>query len=249
MVNRISYRQYKFFDTFIFLCFLVLFEVINIYAIERWFTRQLFSLSVMLLITLVFAFRWGWLSVIFPVADGVIYCLMEGLSWEYYIVYAIGNAFITFACLLFLAVPKTKWTSRWYLTFLYAIIGYVFLVVGRSVVALFFGGGFLSEFVANLQNEFFNLFFAATGLLVLRMFNPMLEDQKEYCKRVVKERENPRNPDEYHWEGYEELDEEALQKFKEMNEYDKAVYYNRRSSVGDGAGEETDEDDLSKLDG
>ncbi|MCD8205186.1 MAG: hypothetical protein LUD29_01025 [Clostridia bacterium] len=250
--RRISFRQYAVFDILLLLIILVVFELINIFAIERWFTRQMFSLSVMLLISLVGAFRWGYLSVLLPVADGALYCWMEGLTWEYFVIYCVGNAFIILTCLLFLIKPKKTWSGHWYLTLVFALAGYVFLVLGRSVVALFFGESFWNGIVVNLENEFFNVFFAVAGLLVVRRFNPMLEDQKEYCTRVANERDNPKHPDdEYRWEGYSELDQEELKKLAEMDEFDRAVYYNSHktmTALREDTGE-ADEDDLSKLDG
>ncbi len=245
--NRISFGQYKVFDLLLFLIIMVVCEIINVLAIKKWFTDQMFSISVMLLITLIVLVRWNGFGVIYPIVDGVLYCWLMGATWQQYIIYIVGNACVALVALLFLAVPKEKMFRSWFFTVLFACLGYVVLIFSRAAVAACFGTSYISALGVHASSELFNLIFAVVGLLIVRRLPSMLEDQKAYVKKVTYERDNPRRPDEYHWEGYTELDPEELKKFAEMNDYDRAINYNNKAQFDEPESAE-DENDLSRLD-
>lgn len=227
--GRISYNQYKLADIMMFLLIMCVCELVNILAIRSWFTGMTFSVSVMLLVSLVVIIRWNWLGVLFPVIDGVLYCLMMGAEGWQYAVYVIGNAFVALTAVDFLFIPKEKIVGRWWATALYALVAYVLLVFGRSVVAVCFGKSFVGTILATAAAESLNLTFALIGLLVLRRVEGMLADQKKYLFKVTKERDTIKHAEEYHWDGYTELNEEDLQALAAMDEYDKAIKFNKRS--------------------
>lgn len=227
--KRISYGQYKLADVMLFLLIMCVCEAVNIFASKYWFPDMLFTISVMLLVSLIMLIRWSWLGVIFPVADAVLYCWMNGASANQYAIYILGNAFICLTWFLFKLIPKDKLVAGWYFTILYALIGYLLLVLGRATVAVCFGLNFLDVFISMLGAEALNLAFAITGLLILRRFNGMLADQKQYLTKVTTERDTIKFAEEYHWNGYTELNDEDLRALAEMDEYDKALNFNNRS--------------------
>ncbi len=259
--NRISYGQYKAADILMFLLIMCVCEAINIFAVQQWFSGMLFSVSIMLLVSLVVIIRWGLIGVIFPVVDGLLYCALLGAEIETFVIYAVGNAFIIIIWFLFKVLPKEKIVSSWFLTIVYAAAGFVLLILGRSLVGLCFGENFLSTLLATAGGELLNFTFAVIGLLILRKIDSMLVDQKTYLERVTTERDTikPAESD-YHWDGYTELDPEDLKRLTAMDEYDRKVTFNRTSlkQLKENSGEyidpedmadSSDEDDLSRLDG
>ncbi len=224
--SRISYNQYKLADLFIFLIIMCGCEMINVLAIRKWFPDMLFTISVMLLVTLTVMIRWNWLGVLFPVIDAVLFCWMNGAEAWQFGQYILGNAFVALTGLLFLVVPKEKLTGRWYWTALYALCGFVMLLLGRSVFGAIFGQSFVLSLKAAVMGESLNFAFALIGLLVLRRVGDMLCDQKKYLFRVTKKRDTVKRVEEdFRWEGYTELSDEDLQALSAMDDYDRALKY------------------------
>lgn len=256
--KRISYGQYRLADIMVFLLIMCVCEAVNIFAAKFWFQGMLFTISVMLLVSLVMLIRWNWLGIIFPIADGLLYCWMNGASASQFAIYALGNSFICLIWFLFKLLPKEKLVSGWYFTILYAILGYLLLLLGRATVAACFGLSFSEVFVSMLTGEALNLAFAVIGLLILRLFNGMLVDQKKYLIKITTERDTVKPAEEYHWNGYTELNDDDLRALAQMDEYDRALNYNslslRKIKESDGhemgefpAGEEKQCDDLKDL--
>lgn len=225
--GRISFGQYRLADLFLFLLIMVVCEVINIFAVRQWFKGQLFTISVMLLVTLIVMIRWNWLGVFFPIIDGAVYCWMCGATGPQFGVYILGNAFVSLIALLFLVVPKEKLTGHWYTTIGYAVLGYVLLVLGRTLVGLCFGWNFVDTLLGTLAGESLNLVFAIVGLLIVRRFNGMLTDQKKYVFKVTKERDTIKTAEQELWDGYTELNDDDLKALTAMDEYDRAINFGK----------------------
>lgn len=255
--NRISYGQYKAADLVMFLIIMCLCETINVLAVKQWFSSPMFSVSVMLLVSLVVIIRWGLIGVLFPMADGLLYCVLLGATSEQYIIYIIGNAFVTLVWVVLKIFSKEKITGNWLLTLLYAVSGYVFLALGRAIVGLCVGEGFVYTLTETLGGELLNLVFAVAGLLLLRKIDTMLVDQKKYLIKVTEERDTIKPVEGEYWDGYTELNTEDLERLKAMDEYDSKINFNRGSlkKLKDNSGEydpepdSSDEDDLPRLDG
>jgi hypothetical protein len=212
--GKISYRQYRLADHFLFLLIMVVFEIINVLAIRRWFTGQLFSISLMFTVSLIVLVRWNWWAAIFPIADGILYCWLNGAAFQSYVVYAVGNAFLLLSWFLFKAIPKKKLFSRWYLSLIYPLVAFVLVLLGRTIVAVCFGESFFTFLYSTFFTEVLNIFFAVVAILILRRFDSMLRDQKEYLFEVARNNEELKRPKEDVWEGYTELDEEELKKLR-----------------------------------
>jgi hypothetical protein len=185
--------------------------------------------------------RWNWWAAAFPVIDGVLFCFMcstvQDVNFSQYVIYGVGNAFIVLNYFFLKLVGKDKVIKKWYLTIVYALIGYVLVVLGRSVVSACFGENFLQVLVATAGfGESVNLLFAILGLLILRRLDGMLEDQKQYLIRINQEQN--KKPQSDFWEGYAEIDESELDRV-----FGVSPYKNTKSQTQD----EID-DDLSDLD-
>ena len=240
--KQLSYAQYRTADLLIFLLIMCVCEAINVFAVSSWFQGMTFTVSVMLLVSLIVFIRWGWWGVIFPFADGLLYCWMNGAIAEQYIIYCIGNSFLALIPLIFLVVPKKKWMSSWFMALLYSAIGYILVVAGRVIICLCYGYNFAYSLTENLTFESLNVAFAFFGILILRMINGMMVDQKTYLTELYKGNK-VRPAEEDKWEGYTELDDEDLKDLAEMDDYDAKLFRNDRAAdrLKRLSGEEDDE--------
>ncbi len=216
----VSYNQYKLVDILLFMVIMAALEAVNVFAIKKWFPDMLFSVSLMFTVCLIVIVRWNWLAAIFPVLHGVLYCgflsVFGAVGLETYVIYALGNSFILLCWFLFKAIPKEKLFSKWYLTLIYPLSAFIAVGLGRTVVAVCFGYGFVDSLSGYVLPESLNIVFAAIALLVLRRLDGMLEDQKTYLKRVAREKEEAKVLKEDVWAGYTELDEAEIKKLREM---------------------------------
>lgn len=214
----VSYNQYKLVDILLFMVIMAALEAVNVFAVKKWFAGQvmLFSISLMFTVSLIVLVRWNFFAALFTVAHGLIYCgllnIFGEVSFETYVIYSVGNSFLLLTWFLFKLIPKEKLFSKWYLTLIYPVVAFILVALGRTVVAVCFGYGFVDSLSGYVMPESLNIAFAAIALLILRRFNGMLEDQKTYLKRVAREKEEAKTPQEEVWAGYTELDEEELKK-------------------------------------
>ncbi len=218
----VSYNQYKLVDILLFMVIMAALEAVNVFAIKRWFPDMLFAVSLMFTVSLIVLVRWNFLAAIFPVLHGILYCsflsVFESVGYEEFIIYAVGNSFLLLSWFLFKLIPKQKLFSKWYLTLIYPAVAFVLVLLGRTLLATCFGAGFAEALGSHFFTESINIVFAVMALLILRRCDGMLEDQKEYLKRVARDREEAKTPKDEVWAGYTELDEEEL---KKLHDYDK----------------------------
>ena len=211
--GRLTFGQYRVADIMLFLLIMGVCEAVNVLAIRQWFPGMLFTISVMLPVSLIMIIRWNWFAVVFPLFDGVLYCWLNGAAAEIYLIYAIGNLAIILAWFLFKLIPKEKWVAHWYLTVLFVLIAFVLLLAGRTVIGLCVNISFSKIVTETLISESVSLLFAVVVLLIARKADGLMEDQKSYLKRVAAENEL-KSVDEEHWDGYQELDEDELKKLR-----------------------------------
>lgn len=191
---------------------MVLLESVNYMAFNYWFPDMTFTISLMYAISLIVLVRWNWFGAIFPVLDGILYCVFYGATVQMYVIYAVGNAFLLLSWFIFKAIPKNKLFSTWYLTLIYPLAATALVFLGRSTVAACFGFGFVDTLRENLW-DLLSGAFAAMVLLVARKVDGMLEDQKQYLLRLEEEKKG-HPADEDKWEGYTELNEDELKYFR-----------------------------------
>lgn len=225
--GKISYNQYKLVDILLFLTIMCALEAVNVFAVKKWFPDMLFSVSLMMTVSLIVLVRWNLLGIIFPIADGILYSALLGAGIETYVIYVVGNAIMALSWFIFKLIPKEKMFSKWYMTLIYPAVAFVILIFARAAVAACFGNDFVACLGTNVFGESLNAAFAAIALLILRRADGMLVDQKEYLKRVAIEQQ-PKPPAEEVWAGYTELDEEEL---KKLHNADKSP---EREEEGDG---------------
>ncbi len=212
----ISIRQYHFTDLFFFAVILAAIELILHFAFIAY--KGDFYFSPLVLMVLLVMMRWGWESVFYAVGDGVLYCLLCGYSWQYYIICAVGNAFIMLLLLATKFFGKKKIAGKWYFTVLFAVLGWIAVTLGRSLVALCFGYGFVEFLLAQLQLPgILSLVVSAVMLVILRRLDGMFEDQKQYLIRKDKEKKELEKRDAYGDEPID-IDRESLSILNKKND-------------------------------
>lgn len=203
-------RQYRLTDLFLFGVILVAFELVLHYALIAM--NGDFTFSPMVPIVLLVMMRWGWPCVFYAVGDGILYCLLnsgaENFAPHFYAVYAIGNAFILLLLLVAKFVGKQRIAEKWYFSALFAVMGWLLVVLGRSIVAACFGLNFATAITEHLS-DLLSLGMAVIILLVMRLLDGMFEDQKHYLLRLDQEKKERMRRDTFGDEPIE-LDEESL---------------------------------------
>ncbi|MBD5477165.1 MAG: hypothetical protein HDR17_14475 [Lachnospiraceae bacterium] len=217
----VSYNQYKLVDILLFMVIMAALEAVNVFAIKRWFPDMLFAVSLMFTVSLIVLVRWNFIAAIFPVLHGVLYCaflsVFQTVGYEEYIIYAVGNSFLLLSWFIFKLIPKEKLFSKWYLTLIYPAVAFVLVLLGRTLVAMCFGTGFVEALGSYFFTESLNIVFAIIALLILRRVDGMLEDQKTYLKRVAREKTEAKTQKDEVWAGYTELDEDELKKLHDYS--------------------------------
>ena len=219
----ISFARYRITDLLLFAIILVAFELISFFAFTEWFSDDLsrYTFSLVVPISLIVMVRWNWYGMFYAVLDGLVYCILlvarsqieSADALEYFLVFAIGNAFIGLCYLLVRFLGRKRIVGKWYFTLLYVVCGWVCIVIGRSVVSVFFGNNFFSQLLYFAGWDLLSLAIALVIMFILRRLDGMLERQKDYLLRLDRERKERFEADNF-GEKPIEIDEET---FKSLN--------------------------------
>ena len=187
----ISLNQYKLTDIFLFAVILIVAELVVHFATIKFASETVtFLITFTVLITMLVMMRWGWVAVIFAAADGVLWCLLKGADWQSYLCYGLGNTFVALLLLMTKFMGKKKIASKWYFSALFVILGWVAMMLGRSLIGLCVGYSFGWLLKSFCLNELLSLCMAIVITMVLRRFDGMFEDQITYLKRLDEERKD-----------------------------------------------------------
>lgn len=209
----ISLKQYRLTDLFLFAVIMVAGEVI-VHFTNKAFAADnvVYQITFVLPITLLVMMRWGWFSVFYAIADGVLCCLLNGGGWQPYIIYPVGFAFTALLLILLKFTGKEKIAGKWYFSALFTVAGWVLLNFGLTLMMTIFGNGFLNSAAVNFGLGITGLMSLALALLiilVMRKLDGMFEDQKHYLLRLDGERKERIRRDEFGDEPIE-IDNETL---------------------------------------
>lgn len=218
----ISIKQYRSTDLFVFALVLAAAEILTFLA-AKWFPGQAFyTFSLMVPVVLTVMMRWGWPSVLYAAACGLLVCLLgvraaQGINYACYI---IGNTFIALMLIPAYLIGRDKIRVKWWSSALFTLGGWLCVYLGRSLVWMIafaispVEGAFIwSGFTAFALSDSLSLAVAVLVILVLRRLDGMFEDQVAYLKRVDKERRDRMRIDQF-GENLGEIDEET---FKILN--------------------------------
>lgn len=222
----ISIKQYRATDLFVFALILAVAEILSALA-ARWFPAQaLYTFSLMVPIVLTVMMRWGWPSVFYASAGGLIVCLLSGgaASGINYACYIIGNAFISLMLVPTYLIGRDKIRAKWWSSALFAIGGWLCIYLGRSVVwaAAFAISPVASRYVWSgfvdfAAGDLLSLAIGIIVVMVLRRLDGMFENQVTYLKRLDKERKEKMRVDQF-GENLGEIDEETFKLLNKDND-------------------------------
>ena len=224
----ISIQQYKATDLFLFALILIVFEVLNFFAVTKWFVgAAFFTFSLAIPICVVVMMRWGWISIIYAVCDGLFYCLMLCIQynqsgnifeWFRWIQYGIGGAFIALTMVYFHFVGKERIRQSWWLSALSVVIAWISVMLGRSIMySACTGENFVGVLLSILSTDVLSMVIGVVVILVLRKLDGMFEDQKLYLARLDKEKRDKMQRDTF-GDGPVEINEELLSAFNDNND-------------------------------
>ena len=188
-----SFSRYKTVDIFVFALITILFESICAFAITKWFPDQTFTVSITFAVVAIVMMRWKYFAAIHAVLGGLTLVFIHRAAGgnfpaEGYAIYPIGNLFALSALLIIKAVGDEKIRKVWYFTLLYVVTIYLSVELGRALLSLAFGKGFiLGSF---LLADSVSFLFLTVASFVARSLDGMFEDQKKYLLRThAKKRE------------------------------------------------------------
>lgn len=214
----ISLRQYCLTDLFLFAVILTVFELILHFAFKAY--RGPFVFSPMLSIVLLVMMRWGWQSVFYAVADGLLFCLLNmktsGFENLNFAVYMIGNAAVMILLLMTRFMGRKRIAGKWYYSLLFVAAGFLAVAIGRSVVAACFGENLFATLL-NQISDLMTLAITILIILVMRRLDGMFEYQKSYLKRLDDERKEKMKRDTYGDEPIE-IDEQSIAALKKKDD-------------------------------
>lgn len=224
--RQISLKQYRLTDLFLFALFLAFAELAAFLAVLWMPGEAIYTVSFMVPIVLLVMARWGWQSVFYAVASGLIVCLMglKNISGHQWATYLLGNAFIALMLIPRYLIGVDRIASKWWSTALFAAGGWLSVYLGRSIV---FAISYAISPIANktAASGFFefaiydllSLVIGVVVMLIMRKLDGMMEDQKSYLRRKhVEEQERifrGNNGDEPI-----DIDEEALEILNKEND-------------------------------
>lgn len=211
----ISVKQYRATDLTIFALITIVSELLGYFATVWFAGSAFFTLSLVVPITCLVLARWGWQATFYPIIGGVTFCLVSGLSGNYYAAYCLGGTFIMLMLLPAKLIGVDRIRKKWYFTALFAVGAWLCVYLGRSVLwAIAYaispveGATAYSGFLG-FGLDVISLFASVVVLLIMRKLDGMFEEQKKYLKRMDEERKLRMRYDSFGDEPVE-IDEEAL---------------------------------------
>lgn len=187
-MNNITFKQYRNLDLSIFAVLLIISEAITTVATNTWFDAQPVAISTTTLFISIVMMRWGGWAAIHASLGGAVFCIASGATAPQFAIYVIGNALSLLALFWFKAVGKEKIRQKAFTTVMFTASVYLLMQLGRWLVSLCFGGG-LWNIVGYISSDIISLLFATVIMILLRKTDGMIEDQKAYLFRQMRERE------------------------------------------------------------
>jgi len=186
-MNQITFKQYRTIDISILVALTIIFEGIATLASAKWFAAQPVAISIGLAMICIVMMRWGWQAALAAAAGGFVFCVLSGATAQQYIIYCIGNIFALLGMVWFKVFGKEGIRKSLWLITLFVSTAYVGQVLGRSIIAIFFGDN-ISTIVTFATTDIMSLVFAVLVIALFRKTDGMLEDQKAYLLRLDKQK-------------------------------------------------------------
>jgi len=193
-----SFKKYRFIDLFIFLVIYLTAEYCIETAATVWFPDQIFSVSLLLPISILVMVRWEWFSIVNVVIYALSFVLFTSRpgTFNQYMIYLFGAIGL---CLSIFALTKKKSekiTSKWYLTVFYVVLSYLVMNLFRGIAAMIFNKAGIEAIWQFVWTDSLNLAFGLVVILITRKINGLLMNQKTYLFKLEKEKNQNVNEEE-----------------------------------------------------
>ncbi len=162
-----------------------------IYLAAKQFESATFIVNFYLTLSLLLIYRWnlfGWIGS-FLLTLG--FCLINGASWQSYIIYLGGTIALGALLLYFAKFDKRLIVKTVKGTLLYGIAGFSIVIITRSLIAFAFDQSMLDNLLTQAAMEALNLAIGLIILLICRKQNGLFEDMNDYLVRIAEERKTP----------------------------------------------------------
>lgn len=184
-----SFRKYKIIDLAIFTGIYLVLEFLISLGATMWFPEQPYIVSLMLPILLIVMMRWDKWAGILALISAPFYVLIYGGIGTRYLIFLFGNiGFMTLLAFL-LPIGKKKVRDSVFLTVCYVLIGYLSLEIFRGLGAMIFDHVGIEIIWTFIWTDLLSLVFSLVVVLIARIIDGIFEDQKAYCFRKQRERE------------------------------------------------------------
>ena len=165
-------------------------EAIIYFAAKR-FESATFIVNFYLTLSLLLIYRWnlfGWIGSLLLTLG---FCLINGASWQSYIIYLGGTFALGLILVYFKKFGKHQIVKTVGGTLLYGIAGFSIVIITRSLIAFAFYQSILDNFLTQAAMEGLNLAIGIIILLICRKQNGLFEDMNDYLARIAEERKTP----------------------------------------------------------
>lgn len=188
MEKKRSIEQYRNIDLTLFAVMLVFSEWLIVRASTRWFSGQLYTVSVAAAITAIVMMRWGAMAAIHAVLAGAVYCFVSGASGQQYLFYCVGNLLGLASLLLIRFLGSERIRNDDLLSLLFALSTQLFMQLGRGLTAMLAGYSFASA-LEFLTTDALSGLFSMVIIWIARRLDGIFENQKSYLLRLNRDAE------------------------------------------------------------
>lgn len=192
MQRRISFEQYRTMDLSMFTAVLCVCEAVIVLAATRWFSGEMYTLSLTSAVTALVMVRWGAWATIPAVLGALSFCIASGASAAQGLIYCAGNLA---ALALLPALRRITWKrleDNVLLALLYGLLAALLMQAGRAAIALLMGNP-IGVCIGFITTDVLSTLFSVLIVWICRRLDGMLENQAHYVLRIQKEQEDKNN--------------------------------------------------------
>lgn len=185
-----SLNRYKAIDLTLLAAIMCILETASNIAL-RFHSTEVFTISIVLPVTLIVMMRWGPWGLIHAGLGGVIYAILNSGSGVVMLIYAAGNFGIGLCLVWIKAFGGERIRKSVPLMILYSVTGYVGMCIGRGLLAWVLGEAVLwAAVVRYLSVESLSMVIGTIVVYIASCQNGVFENQLTYLRRIADEEES-----------------------------------------------------------
>ncbi|MBO7336464.1 MAG: hypothetical protein J6Z46_03865 [Lachnospiraceae bacterium] len=204
--NGISLRTYRTVDLMLLTLITCAVEIINILILKKAFTSELFTLSIVVPMSLIAIQRWNVRGVAVAGLGAIAYCVANNGGTASLVAYIGGNCFVLFNLLWYRKGMKQKISESKGLQVLFTLTGFIAVEVGRTALGFIFEHNIKNIFLTYIVSDSLNIVLGIVIVLIAARQDHLFFDQAVYLRQIQEERE--RNKKQQSTGGYHEEEQE-----------------------------------------